>query len=130
MAKYFLGCLVIILCSTIFSQANKPGETDYSSKYFIAVEEMPDPIGGVDSIQSKVHYTKEAEDAGIEGKIYTLVYINENGDVDSTKILKGLGYGLDEVVTEGLKKLKFVPGKHRGKNVKVQVSIPVVFKLD
>lgn len=130
MAKYFLGSLVIILNTTIISQANKPGETNYSTKYFIAVEEMPEPIGGVDSIQSKVYYTKEAEDAGIEGKIYALVYINENGDVDSTKILKGLGYGLDEVVANGLKKLKFIPGKNRGKNVKVQVSIPVVFKLD
>ncbi|MBK7229849.1 MAG: TonB family protein [Ignavibacteriales bacterium] len=130
MFKYFLGFLLIILSSTIFSQANKPGETDYSSRYFIAVEEMPDPIGGVDSIQSKVYYTKEAKDAEIEGKIYTLVYINEKGDVDSTKILKGLGYGLDEVVSNGLMKLKFVPGKHKGRNVKVQVSIPVVFKLD
>jgi periplasmic protein TonB len=49
--------------------------------------------------------------------------------VTSAKIIKGLGAGLDEAALNAVKETKFKPGKQRGKAVKVQVSIPIVFKL-
>ncbi|MGQ9798959.1 MAG: energy transducer TonB [Ignavibacterium sp.] len=98
-------------------------------QYFVAVEEMPEPIGGIQAIQQKIVYPEIAKRAGVEGKVYVLAFVDENGDVRDAKIMKGIGAGCDEAALEAVKKTKFKPGKQRGKPVKVQVSIPVVFKL-
>ena len=97
--------------------------------YFVAVEEMPEPIGGIQSIQSKIVYPEIAKRAGVEGKVYILAFVNEKGDVTKAEVIKGLGAGLDEAALNAVKQTKFTPGKQRGTPVKVQVSIPIVFKL-
>jgi protein TonB len=98
--------------------------------YFVAVEEMPFPIGGVQAILSLVVYPEIARRAGIEGKVYVLAYVNEEGTVTKTEILKGIGGGCDEAAEYAVKHTKFSPGKQRGKPVKVKVMVPVVFKLE
>lgn len=97
--------------------------------YFVAVEEMPEPIGGIGEIQKKIVYPEIAKRAGVEGKVYVLAFVNESGIVTDAKIIKGIGAGCDEAALDAVKKTKFKPGKQRGKAVRVQVSIPVVFKL-
>lgn len=97
--------------------------------YFVAVEEMPEPIGGISEIQKKIVYPEIAKRAGVEGKVYVLAFVDESGNVTDAKIIKGIGAGCDEAALDAVKKTKFKPGKQRGKAVKVQVSIPVVFKL-
>lgn len=97
--------------------------------YFVAVEEMPEPIGGISEIQKKIIYPEIAKRAGVEGKVYVLAFVDETGTVTDAKIIKGIGAGCDEAALDAVKKTKFKPGKQRGKAVKVQVSIPVVFKL-
>lgn len=98
-------------------------------QYFVAVEEMPEPIGGIQAIQSKIVYPEIAKRAGIEGKVYVLAFVDETGAVTKAEIIKGLGAGLDDAALNAVKATKFKPGKQRGKPVKVQVSIPIVFKL-
>jgi protein TonB len=97
--------------------------------YFVAVEEMPEPIGGIGEIQKKIIYPEIAKRAGVEGKVYVLAFVDESGSVTDAKIIKGIGAGCDEAALDAVKKTKFKPGKQRGKAVRVQVSIPVVFKL-
>ncbi|MFZ1519641.1 MAG: energy transducer TonB [Ignavibacteriaceae bacterium] len=97
--------------------------------YFVAVEEMPEPIGGMYSIQSKIKYPEIAKRAGIEGKVYVLALIDEDGNVASARIIKGIGAGCDEAALDAVTQTKFKPGRQKGKPVKVQVSIPIVFKL-
>ncbi|HMN25289.1 MAG: energy transducer TonB [Ignavibacteriaceae bacterium] len=98
-------------------------------QYFVAVEEMPEPIGGIAEIQKKIIYPEIAKRAGVEGKVYVLAFVNELGIVTDAKIIKGIGAGCDEAALDAVRKTKFKPGKQRGKPVRVQVSIPIVFKL-
>jgi protein TonB len=98
-------------------------------QYFVAVEEMPEPIGGIQAIQQKIVYPEIAKRAGVEGKVYVLAFVDETGEVRDAKIIKGIGAGCDEAALEAVMKTKFKPGKQRGKPVRVQVSIPVVFRL-
>jgi protein TonB len=97
--------------------------------YFVAVEEMPEPIGGIKAIQEKIVYPEIAKRAGVEGKVYILAFVDETGNVTKAQVLKGIGAGCDEAALNAVQKTKFKPGKQRGKPVKVQVSIPVIFKL-
>jgi protein TonB len=98
--------------------------------YFVAVEEMPEPIGGIKAIQEKINYPEIAKRAGVEGKVYILAFVDESGNVTKANILKGIGAGCDEAALNAVLKTKFKPGKQRGKPVNVQVSIPVIFKLN
>ena len=98
--------------------------------YFVAVEEMPYPIGGIQAILNLITYPEIARRAGIEGKVYVLAYVNEEGRVVKTEILKGIGGGCDEAAEYAVKHTKFSPGKQRGKPVKVKVMVPVRFQLD
>jgi len=97
--------------------------------YFVAVEEMPYPIGGIQTIQDLIVYPEIARRAGIEGKVYVLANVNEEGNVIKTEILKGIGGGCDEAAEYAVKHTKFSPGKQRGKPVKVKVSVPIIFRL-
>lgn len=96
--------------------------------YFVAVEEMPAPIGGLKSIQDKIIYPEIAKRAGIEGKVFVRAFVDETGTVTSAEIVKGIGAGCDEAALDAVLSTKFSPGKQRGKPIKVQVTIPILFK--
>jgi len=107
----------------------KVEKVEAEPQYFVAVEEMPTPIGGLAGIQKRIQYSQIAIRAGIEGRIYVLAFVNTEGIVTKATITKGLGAGLDESALEAVKATRFNPGKQRGKPVNVQVSIPISFSL-
>jgi TonB family protein len=98
--------------------------------YSINPEKMPSIIGGMKSVYKKLIYPELAKTEKIEGKVTVKVYVDENGNIDATKILKGLGYGCDETAEKAIRTSKFSPAKQDGKNVKAQVNIFVQFKLE
>jgi TonB family protein len=101
--------------------------------FFVAVETLPEPIGGIAAIQQRVVYPELAKRAGIEGIVFVEAFINENGDVVDTKVLRGVAADtdriLDRAAQEAVRATKFRPGILRGKPVKVQISIPIRFRL-
>lgn len=101
-------------------------EADY---IFDFVEQLPEPIGGIAAIQDRVVYPELAIRAGIEGKVVVITQIDEFGNIMSAQILKSLGAGCDEAALTAVLNTKFLPGKQRGKAVKVEMKIPVIFKL-
>jgi protein TonB len=97
--------------------------------FFVAVEEMPEPIGGIGAIQEKIIYPEIAKRAGVQGRVFVKAFVNENGDVNKVELIRGIGAGCDEAAMDAVRATKFKPGKQRGKPVKVQVTVPVLFKL-
>ncbi|MCF8240634.1 MAG: energy transducer TonB [Melioribacteraceae bacterium] len=103
---------------------NYPG-----SEYLTSVEKLPEPIGGINEIAKNVIYPEEAKKAGIEGKVFLNVFINEEGNVDKLVILKSSHPALDSAAIEAVSKVKFTPGKKDGIPVKTQIAIPIKFQL-
>lgn len=110
----------------VSEEINVPNE----EAFFVAVEEMPSPIGGVKAIQEKIQYPEIAKRAGIQGRVFVKAFIDEKGNVTKAEIIKGLGGGCDTEAIKAVKETKFEPGRQRGKAVKVQVTVPILFKLD
>lgn len=104
-------------------------EEEEEAVFFVAVEETPEPIGGIEAIQKKIVYPEIAKRAGVQGRVFIKAFVNEVGDVVKAEVIKGIGAGCDEAAVQAVMQTKFKPGKQRGKAVKVQVSIPIVFKL-
>jgi protein TonB len=44
-------------------------------------------------------------------------------------VIRGIGGGCDEEALEAVSKARFTPGLQRGRPVKVQYSLPIVFRL-
>ena len=107
-------------------ETNQPINED---EFSTIVENMPGPIGGIFAIQEKIQYPETAKRSGIQGKVIIQAFIDENGKVIHAKILNGIGGGCDEVAIDAIKQTRFNPGIQNDKPVKVQVTIPIWFKL-
>jgi TonB family protein len=80
--------------------------------------------------QPKPSYTEEAREAKIEGIVMVGAVIQKNGSVGQIKILKGLGYGLDESTVNTIsREWKFKPGTLNDEPVNVSVVMEVSFRL-
>lgn len=110
--------------------APPPPQDEDVEVYFIAVEDLPEPVGGIAAIQRAVVYPEIAKRAGVEGTVYVMAFVDETGSVTRTELVKGIGAGCDEAAQDAVKKTKFKPGKQRGKPVKVRMSIPIRFRLN
>ncbi|MEW6653430.1 MAG: energy transducer TonB [Bacteroidota bacterium] len=126
--------LNLIVLLTIFSLINNshtnantlfPGDEEYE----IGIEKAPAPVGGNDAIAKNINYPQTALRSKTEGKVYCLALINQNGDVDDVRIVKGIGGGCDEEAVRAIKKTKFTPGQNLGVNVKAKLALAVQFKL-
>ncbi len=117
---------LLILAQPIFSFNADLGEGD---QYLAFAEKMPEPVGGLKEIYSKIKYPEIAKKSGIEGKVFIMAMINENGTVDDVKIIKGIGGGCDEAAMKAVKDSKFSTAKNKGVNVKVKLSLSIEFKL-
>jgi TonB family protein len=75
-------------------------------------------------------YTEEARKAKVEGLVLLQAIVRKDGTVDSFKVIRGLGYGLDESAINTIAtKWRFRPGTLNGQPVDVQASIEVSFRL-
>lgn len=74
-------------------------------------------------------YSDEAYKLKIQGTVIARIIVGPDGLVREVKIMKGLGYGLDEEAIKWLKNLRCAPGKKDGKPVAVRVDFDVNFKL-
>jgi protein TonB len=90
---------------------------------------MPELIGGLDSLQSRLIYPKLAIENKIEGKVYLLVIIDSTGNQNCANVIKGLGYGCDEEALYLINTSKFSPGLLRNKSITTILAIPVIFSL-
>ena len=82
-------------------------------------------------LQPAPDYTAEARKARAEGVLAIRAVIRKDGSVGNLKVIRGLGYGLDESAIDTIaKKWKFQPGTLNGVPVDVQANIEVTFRLN
>lgn len=107
-------------------------EQDYGdcTDYFRVVENMPILEGGLGALQKTVHYPSAAKKAGVEGRVTVQFIVNEEGRVVCPSVIRGIGGGCDQAAVDAVLKAKFTPGTQRGKPVRVQYSLPIVFRLE
>ncbi|HNO69619.1 MAG TPA: energy transducer TonB [Pseudomonadota bacterium] len=70
------------------------------------------PTIDADECGRGVPYPEEARAKGIEGNVILRVSVTESGKVHDVKVIKGLGYGLDEAAVAAIRKsprCKFSP---------------------
>lgn len=97
---------------------------------YTEVDVMPEIIGGFKSIIDNLVYPKSAKEAGKQGTVFVEAVVGKSGDVVVVNVKKGVDKELDYAAVNAIKKIKFTPGKIKGKAVNVQLIIPIKFALD
>lgn len=100
-----------------------------ANDYLAVAEKMPELKGGLANLYKNIDYPADAVKAGVQGKVYLMVFVNESGSVDEVKVIKGIGKGCEEAAVKAVKKASFSPGKAKGKDVKVKMAMAIEFKL-
>ncbi len=96
---------------------------------FVIVEEMPQLIGGIGTIHSVLEYPMIARLAEVEGSVVLQFVVDETGRIKHPVVIKSLGAGCDEAAIKALEQARYIPGKQRGKPVRVMMSMAIKFKL-
>jgi periplasmic protein TonB len=106
-----------------------PAEDEEEEDFFVVVEDMPELIGGLEGLQRQIRYPEMARRAGIEGRVYIQFIVNERGEVEDPRVIRGIGGGADEEALRVVSQAQFRPGMQRGRPVRVQYSLPIFFRL-
>ncbi len=104
-------------------------EEEEEDEIFMVVEEQPQLKGGMKALQESVEYPEFAKKAGIEGRVFVQFVVDEQGNVQNPRVTRGVHKLLNEAAIEAVKEQQFEPGMQRGEPVKVQMSLPVTFRL-
>lgn len=102
-----------------------------------SVETASQPVaqGGMESyynyIATALEYPLEARRNGIEGEVEVQFIVEKDGSLTNVKTIKGIGFGCDEEAERVIKSgPAFHPGKQRGRPVRVQMVLPIMFGLN
>ena len=95
------------------------------------VEVMPEFKGGMEAMikymSENINYPKET---GLSGVVYIGFVVDEKGNVTDASVIKSAAESLDKEALRVVKAMpKWTPGKDKGKNVKVKMTLPVSFKM-
>lgn len=110
--------------------SGKTINSDGTETQYNVLESRPFPEKGINDfyqfIGNNFSKTKEAYDNKISGKLIIQFVIERDGKIVEPKILKSLGYGLDEEAIKVITSYEnWIPGKQRGIPVRVLYSIPL-----
>lgn len=77
----------------------------------------------------KPAYTDEARKLQLEGEVLLEVMFGANGQLHVSRVVRGLGHGLDEAAVTATNKIKFKPAQRNGSAVDSTAIVHVMFQL-
>jgi len=97
-------------------------------------ETQAQPKGGYEAfyqeLKNNLKYPRRAASQNIEGKVFVEFVVTRDGTPVNFKVIRGIGFGCDEEAMRVIGLSKWVPGKQRGRPVRVKMIMPIVFKLN
>ena len=127
--------LIILFPINVFSQTDSIDchkfykEHESSSLESPVIDQLPEPIGGMDSLYKKLIYPIEALKGDVQGKVYIKVIIDTLGNPHCPFISKGLGYGCDKEAIRIIMSTHFIPAVFHKKKIVMEIMIPIKFIL-
>jgi periplasmic protein TonB len=101
---------------------------------FTIVEQYPSFKGGdqafIKFVQKNMVYPEKARRMGIEGRVFVQFIVEKDGSLSDINIMKGIGGDCDQEAVRVMElSPPWLPGKQRGRPVRVQIVIPITFKI-
>ena len=74
-------------------------------------------------------YTDKARELKIEGEVVLEVEFSASGSLRVVRVVRGLGYGLDEAAMKAAEQIRFKPAQDAGRAVDFRTTVQIVFRL-
>jgi len=74
-------------------------------------------------------YTPDALENNVQGYVLVSAVLGADGTIKEVRVLRGLGYGLDEAAVRAVQLIKFIPATRGGMPVSVTRNIKIGFSL-
>jgi len=131
-----------LMALPLFALKAMAQETPTDTTVYRVVEKMPEYPEGVEKLMKyirtstdnywKKRYPKGKPvypcEQGISGRVIVSFVINENGQVTDPEVLRHVDKDLDKEAIRIIKSMpRWIPGEHKGKKVKVRLTLPVMF---
>jgi protein TonB len=109
-------------------------EEEEVEEIFTLVEEYPSFEGGDEAfikyIRKNLVYPEKARRMGLEGRVFVQFIVEKDGSLTNVKVLRGISGGCNEEAIRVMQKSpKWLSGKQRGRSVRVQMVVPIIFKF-
>jgi TonB family protein len=125
----FLVVIICILAAT-HAIASHPSSVQNTR---IFNQELVIPNGGMTppvAIQTtRPAYSRQAWERKIEGIVTVLAEFDSDGNAKVLRLVKGLGFGLDENAVAALQQWRFAPAYRNGRRVSVIANVDVLFSM-
>ena len=130
-----------LMALPLFALKATAQETPTDTTVYRVVEKMPEYPEGINKLMKDIrtstdNYWKRKypkgkpiviED-GVIGRVVVSFVINENGQVTDPEVLRRVDKDLDKEAIRIIKSMsRWIPGEHKGKKVKVRLTLPVQF---
>ncbi len=127
--------VALMMLVLLFSFTTSTAQTKKNDMVFDVVEVMPQYPGGqiamLKYIMENIKYPEQAMKEGIQGRVTVRFIVEKDGSISNVKPVLSVHPLLDKEAVRVVKSMpKWSPGKQKGKPVRVQFNVPVMFKLN
>jgi TonB family protein len=74
-------------------------------------------------------YTEHARKLGVQGTVVLSIVVNADGTAHDIRVMRSVGFGLDQKAIEAVSQWRFAPGVRLGEPVRVSATVEVNFAL-
>ncbi len=126
--------LLVAECCLITANAQKTVVSQTDQKVFDTVEQMPEYPGGmqamIEFLQTNMKYPEDAAKQKVEGRVMVQFVVETDGSVSDVHVAKQVFPSLDAEAIRVVQAMpKWMPGKEKGKVVRVKYNLPIVFRM-
>lgn len=108
--------------------------TDNTIHETSSLDAYPEFEGGMKAwaryIQRSLRYPQQAQEEGLQGKVFISFVIEKDGSISNVTVLRGVAGSLDQEAARVIQKSpKWKPGLQNNQNVRVRFNMPITFSL-
>ena len=116
------------------ANAQKTVVSQSSQNVYDQVEQMPEFPGGmpamIEFLQTNLKYPEDAIKQEVGGRVMVMFVVETDGTLSNVRVARNVFPSLDAEAVRVVKTMpKWKPGKEKGRPVRVNFTLPVVFSL-
>ncbi len=133
MKKLILMSMMAVLC-LMTANAQKTVVSQSNQNIYDVVEQMPEFPGGMEALinflSTNIKYPNDAIKQNVGGRVMVMFVVETDGSISNVRVAKRVFPSLDAEAIRVAKTMpKWKPGKEKGRLVRVNYTLPVVFSI-
>ena len=133
MRKLFLMCAMAVMC-LVTAYAQKTVVSQSNQSVYDEVEVMPEFPGGmqamIEYLNTNIKYPKDAIKQEVGGRVMVMFVVETDGSLSNVRVARKVFPSLDAEAVRVVKSMpKWKPGKEKGRPVRVNFTMPIVFSI-